>query len=347
MAVELKIAAFGALLLLVHIFAAVHLKTKQYGREWNVGARDEALPPLNPVAGRLARAQANFLETFPIAIVALLGVVIADRTSAVDGARRVDLARCAHDLSAALRDGVPVRQDRRLHDQHCGPRHGAVAVAGRLNRPSRWHPTASLLNPRFMSDVETAEAPATAESGPEPPLSRRRVELHLPRLSPAAAAHQPARDERRRGLRLHDHAVEARRRPQAGRGADPHGGHPRCVGAYPPQRDVRPVQGEPPAAARGPGPAIPFDPRRDARLLHSLHREGRARGRRHHRLLRDGGEAGRVARDHRQLRQGFDAAGRGRPGRHARHDERPPDRRGGGQREVRSRPGEGRRSPRA
>jgi uncharacterized MAPEG superfamily protein len=83
MPVELKIAAFGAVLLLVHIFAAVHLKTKQYGRQWNVGARDEALPPLNPVAGRLARAQANFQETFPIAIVALLGVVIAQRTSSM------------------------------------------------------------------------------------------------------------------------------------------------------------------------------------------------------------------------------------------------------------------------
>ncbi|HEX7929509.1 MAG TPA: MAPEG family protein [Sphingomicrobium sp.] len=81
MPVELKIAAFGAILLLIHIFAAVHLKTKQYGRQWNVGARDETLPPLNPVAGRLARAQANFQETFPIAIVALLGVVIAQRTS--------------------------------------------------------------------------------------------------------------------------------------------------------------------------------------------------------------------------------------------------------------------------
>ena len=81
MPVELKIAAFGAILLLVHVFAAVHFKTKQYGRQWNVGARDEALPPLNPVAARLARAQANFQETFPIAIVALLGVVIAQRTS--------------------------------------------------------------------------------------------------------------------------------------------------------------------------------------------------------------------------------------------------------------------------
>src|SRR3954454_21269289 len=83
MAVELKIAAFGALLLLGHIFAAVHLKTKQEGRDWNVGPRDEAMPPLDPVAGRLARAQANFQETFPIAIVALAGVVVAGRTSAI------------------------------------------------------------------------------------------------------------------------------------------------------------------------------------------------------------------------------------------------------------------------
>ncbi|MDF0541026.1 MAPEG family protein [Sphingobium sp. H39-3-25] len=81
MPVELTILALGAVLLLVHIFAAAHVKTKQYGTDWNMGARDETLPPLNPVAGRLVRAQANFQETFPIAIVALLGVVLADRTS--------------------------------------------------------------------------------------------------------------------------------------------------------------------------------------------------------------------------------------------------------------------------
>lgn len=81
MAVELKILAWSCVLLLIPIFAAVHLKTKQYGTKWNRGARDEALPPLDPVAGRLSRAQANFLETYPIAIVVLLGVVIAGRTS--------------------------------------------------------------------------------------------------------------------------------------------------------------------------------------------------------------------------------------------------------------------------
>lgn len=81
MPVELKILVFGALLLFVHIFTATRFKTAQYGRKWNVGARDEALPPPSPGTGRLMRAQANFEETFPIAIVALLGVVLANRTS--------------------------------------------------------------------------------------------------------------------------------------------------------------------------------------------------------------------------------------------------------------------------
>ena len=81
MPVELRIAALGALLLFIHTFVATRYKTAQYGRKWNVGARDEVLPPPNPVTGRLMRAQANFEETFPIAIVALLGVVLANRTS--------------------------------------------------------------------------------------------------------------------------------------------------------------------------------------------------------------------------------------------------------------------------
>ncbi len=81
MPVELRIAALGALLLFIHIFTATRYKTAQYGRKWNVGARDETLPPPSPVTGRLMRAQANFEETFPIAIVALFGVVLAGRTS--------------------------------------------------------------------------------------------------------------------------------------------------------------------------------------------------------------------------------------------------------------------------
>ena len=81
MAIELKILALGAVLLFVHVFTATRFKTAQYGRKWNVGARDAALPEPNAMTGRTMRAQANFLETFPIAIVALLGVVLAGKTS--------------------------------------------------------------------------------------------------------------------------------------------------------------------------------------------------------------------------------------------------------------------------
>ena len=81
MPVEIRILALGAVLLFIHIFVATRFKTQQYGRQWNVGARDETLPPPNPMTGRTMRAQANFQETFPIAIVALLGVVAADRTN--------------------------------------------------------------------------------------------------------------------------------------------------------------------------------------------------------------------------------------------------------------------------
>ena len=78
---EVLILAWGCVLLLVHIFVAIHFKTKQYGADWNMGGRDGDLPPLNPVAGRLERAQANFLETFPVAVIALFGVVLAGRSS--------------------------------------------------------------------------------------------------------------------------------------------------------------------------------------------------------------------------------------------------------------------------
>lgn len=69
---ELKILAWGCLLAFVHIFAASQAKTRQYGRAWNVGARDADLPPPAPLVGRLMRAQANYFETFPIAAALLL-----------------------------------------------------------------------------------------------------------------------------------------------------------------------------------------------------------------------------------------------------------------------------------
>ena len=72
MTTELVVLAWGCVLALVHIFAAVRVKTRQYGAAWNMSARDEALPPPEPLVGRLARAQANFFETFPVMAAAIL-----------------------------------------------------------------------------------------------------------------------------------------------------------------------------------------------------------------------------------------------------------------------------------
>ena len=66
-------------LALVNIIWAGNVRTKQYGTEWNMGARDEKMPPLDPLAGRLLRAQANLYETLPLFIAALLGAAYLDR----------------------------------------------------------------------------------------------------------------------------------------------------------------------------------------------------------------------------------------------------------------------------
>jgi uncharacterized MAPEG superfamily protein len=77
MTIELKILAWGCVLALLHILVAVRFKTRQYGTKWNMGARDEEMPPPQPVVARLARAQANFYETFPLYAAAAIIVSIA------------------------------------------------------------------------------------------------------------------------------------------------------------------------------------------------------------------------------------------------------------------------------
>lgn len=82
MTTELHVLAWGCILALVHIFAAIRAKTAQYGTKWNMGPRDEPLdPPARPVIGRLARAQANFFETFPLYAAAALIVTVAHLNS--------------------------------------------------------------------------------------------------------------------------------------------------------------------------------------------------------------------------------------------------------------------------
>jgi uncharacterized MAPEG superfamily protein len=65
----------AAALGLVHIVLASHSASLRRGYRWTAGPRDEPLPPLDGIAGRLARANANFLETFPIFAAAILAVL--------------------------------------------------------------------------------------------------------------------------------------------------------------------------------------------------------------------------------------------------------------------------------
>ena len=80
---EILVLALAGILLLAHVMLAIRLKTAQYGTDWNMGARDEDLPPLKPVAGRLDRARGNFLETLPLAVIALFGVVLTGKANEI------------------------------------------------------------------------------------------------------------------------------------------------------------------------------------------------------------------------------------------------------------------------
>jgi uncharacterized MAPEG superfamily protein len=71
--------ALAVVLGLAQILLAAHFKTKERGVSWNLGARDEPEKPLGVIAGRLERARANFLETFPLFAAAVLIAAVAGR----------------------------------------------------------------------------------------------------------------------------------------------------------------------------------------------------------------------------------------------------------------------------
>ena len=73
MPVELWVLVAAATLGLVHVSAASFAFKAQVGNAYSVGPRDENLQPTG-IAGRLRRAQQNFLETF--AIFAVLVILV-------------------------------------------------------------------------------------------------------------------------------------------------------------------------------------------------------------------------------------------------------------------------------
>ncbi len=69
---ELTCLAWTTILGLAHILIAAHVRTKELGISWNMGARDTNSQAVSPLAGRLHRAQVNFFETFPLFAAAIL-----------------------------------------------------------------------------------------------------------------------------------------------------------------------------------------------------------------------------------------------------------------------------------
>jgi uncharacterized MAPEG superfamily protein len=106
--VELRMLAFSALLGIVQIVAASHSASLQRGYRYTASPRDDAVPPLRGLAGRLDRALRNFLETFPLFAAAVLIAHASETHNALTewGARLYFWARVAYvPLYAA---GVPV-----------------------------------------------------------------------------------------------------------------------------------------------------------------------------------------------------------------------------------------------
>ena len=66
---------------IVHILLASHSASLQRGYRWTASSRDAEVPPLRGVAGRLSRASANYLETFPYFGLLALAVYFAGASS--------------------------------------------------------------------------------------------------------------------------------------------------------------------------------------------------------------------------------------------------------------------------
>ena len=75
--VELKVVIAATVWGFVQLVAAAQSANWQYGLRWAASPRDEPMPELRPIPGRLSRNFRNYMETFPffVAAVAVVEVV--------------------------------------------------------------------------------------------------------------------------------------------------------------------------------------------------------------------------------------------------------------------------------
>jgi uncharacterized MAPEG superfamily protein len=105
---EIALLAFSVCFLGLQVVLAAQLANQQYGLRWAASPRDEEAPPPGVLLGRVRRALANMLETFPLFAAAVLAVAVTHRLNAwsLVGAHLYFWARLAYlPLYAA---GVPL-----------------------------------------------------------------------------------------------------------------------------------------------------------------------------------------------------------------------------------------------
>jgi uncharacterized MAPEG superfamily protein len=107
MTTELNMLMWSVVLGLVQIAIAAICSVGQRGLVWAASARDEVKPPLTGIGGRLDRARANFLETFPLFLAVVVAAHLLQRHDAttVLGAQLYFWARLAH--LPAYAAGIP------------------------------------------------------------------------------------------------------------------------------------------------------------------------------------------------------------------------------------------------
>ena len=102
MDVELKVLTWSVVLGFVHIVVSSHAESLQRGYSWTASARDEQVPPLTGVAGRLERASSNYLETFPLFAALVLAAQVAGIHSTLTEWGSSIVSRGARSLLTAL-----------------------------------------------------------------------------------------------------------------------------------------------------------------------------------------------------------------------------------------------------
>lgn len=108
MNLELYVLAIACVFGIVQIYVAAKVEGDQYGTKWALSSRESELPPQSPLVGRMKRAAANFLETFPIAAAAILIIETGDLNNQVTAAGAVVWLAARAGFWVVYGIGIPV-----------------------------------------------------------------------------------------------------------------------------------------------------------------------------------------------------------------------------------------------